>query len=145
SGPSCCSCRSRDFLGRPFRINGLVKIDPQYAGKERDRRRERQEQHDGPDSEFGYPPARKKPKKRGDWRHNKNSQGKTKRHTSEKIAGFPLEFEITNRTALAHLRKSAEDGILKNSANAAARAALLENTSQSGRLCDGSHRQRLLS
>src|SRR5438132_9066729 len=57
----------RGFLGRAFRINGLVKIDPQHAGKERDRRRERQEQHNGPDGDFGDPPARKKPKKRGDW------------------------------------------------------------------------------
>src|SRR5437870_13390995 len=47
-------------------------------------------------------------------------------------------------TALAHLRESAENGRLKNSANAAARTALLENASHSGRLCGGFHQPRLL-
>ena len=44
-------------LRPPFGINGLVQIDPEHAGEERDRGRERQKQHDGPDGIFRDPPT----------------------------------------------------------------------------------------
>ena len=120
----------KDSLAHSFGIDGLVKIDPQYAGKESNGWRERQEQHDGPQDDFRNPPAGQKPKQDGDWRHDQDAQAETEVHGAEKVARFPLKLEVTDATALAHLRESAEDGIAKDSAHAAAGAALLKNASQ---------------
>src|SRR5229473_5157086 len=50
----------KDSLAHSFGIDGLVKIDPQYAGKESNGWRERQEQHDGPQDDFRNPPTGQK-------------------------------------------------------------------------------------
>src|SRR6266566_671905 len=117
-------------LAGPFGIDALVKIDPQNSGKEGDRRRKRQEQHGGPEDDSRNPPPSQKPQQRGDWRHDRNPQDVTDVHGSQKIARFPFELEVTDGTALAHLRESAEDGIVKDSAHTAAGTALLKNASQ---------------
>jgi len=116
-------------LAWPFGIDALVKIDPQNTSKEGDRRRKRQEQRGGADNDFRNPPPSQKPQQRGDWRHDRNSQDVTDVHGSQKIARFPFELEVTDGTALAHLWESSEDGIAKDSAHAAAGAALLKNAS----------------
>ena len=121
---------AKDLLAHSFGIDGLVQIDPQYAGKECDGWRERQEQHDGPQDDFRHPPAGQKPKQDGDWRHDQDAQAETEVHGAEKVAWFPLKLEVTDATAFAHLRESAENGIAKDSAHSATGAALLKNAPQ---------------
>src|SRR6266481_670434 len=99
----------------PLRIDALVKIDPQHASKECDRRREWQEQYGGPKDDFRNRPPSQKPQQQGDRRHDQNSQAVTEVHGTQKIARFPLKLEVT-------------DG-----------AALLENASQRRRLGGGLH------
>ena len=54
------------WLGLPFGVDGLVEIDPEHAGEKCNGRRERQEQHDGPDYIFRHPPPRHGPQQRGE-------------------------------------------------------------------------------
>src|ERR1700741_4402506 len=121
-----CSC----LLTKRFWIDALVKIDPQHAGKKRDGGRERQEQYGGPEDDFGDPPSGQEPNQCCDWPQDQDAQGKTEIHGAQKITRFAFELQIADGAALAHLRKSAKDGGLKNSADAAAGTALLENACQ---------------
>src|SRR6266436_1910789 len=118
------------MLAWPFGIYALVKIDPQDAGKECDCGRERQEQDGGPEDNFSERPSCEKPQQGRDWRHDQDAHGKAEVHSAQKVARFPLELEVADGTALAHLWESAKDGIVEDSADAAARAALFKNTSQ---------------
>src|SRR6266446_6255765 len=113
-----------------FGIDGLVKVDPQDAGKKCDCGGGRQEQQGGADDYFRDPPSRQDPQRHRDWRHNQNAHRETEVHSAEKVARLPLEPEVTDGAALAHLRESAENGIVKDSADAAAGTALLKNASQ---------------
>src|ERR1039458_3915074 len=122
-------CRKRR-LGPAFGINGLVEIDPEYAGKECDRGRERQEQHDCPDVIFRDPPPSHGPQQRRDERDDHEPQSVTEIHGAQEVAWFPLKLEIAEGTAVVHLRKSPEDGIAKNAPHAAPGTALAQDTSQ---------------
>src|SRR5258708_3747552 len=116
---------------QPLGINGLVKVNPEHPGKKSDRGRERQEQYGGPEDDFGDPPARQITKQYGDLRHDQNAHQGTEIHCAQKKARFAFELEIADGTALAHLWESPEDGVPKDSADAAAGATLLENACES--------------
>jgi hypothetical protein len=119
-----------DSLARSFGIDALVQIDPQYAGEECNRRRERQEKDGGPENDFRKPPTGQQPQQDGDRGHDQNSQDVTEVHGAQKVAWFALKLEVTDAAALAHLRESAKDGIAKDSAHAATGAALAKDASE---------------
>jgi len=131
--------KSGHGLGSPFGVDGLVEIDPEHAGKERDRGRERQEQHDCPDGVFRDPPSSHPPQQRREERDDHERQGVTDVHRSQKVAGFALKLEIADRTALVHLGKSPEDGVAKDISHTAAGTALAKNIAHHRQLRGSRH------
>ena len=115
------------WLGLPFGVDGLVEIDPEHAGQQCDRGRERQEQHDGPDRIFRDPPASHRPQQCRKERDDHDSQTVTDIHRAQEVARFAVKFEIADGAALVHHGKSPEDGITENVSRAAPGTALAKN------------------
>src|SRR5260370_41293470 len=68
----------------PLQIDALVKIDPQHASNECDRRREWQEQYSGPKEYFRNWPPRKKPPQQGERSQEQKSPAVTKQPDTQK-------------------------------------------------------------
>jgi hypothetical protein len=124
-----------------FGIEGLVQIDPEHAGEERDARSERQEQNHCPDDVLGDPPSRDGPEQRREQRDDGKCQTKADVHGPQKIPFLPLKLEFADGTALAHPREAQEDRGEENSSPAAAGTSLAQNRSQGRRSGRGCHRQ----
>src|ERR1700722_14688885 len=114
---------SSRFIWR-FRIESLIEIDPEDARQQRDRRRQWQEQHHGPDRGFGDPPSRDSPQQRRNQGNDHERQTEADVHGAEEIPFFALKLEIANGTALVHPGQTPKNGIAKNASLTAPRAAL---------------------
>ena len=115
-----------------FRVDGLIEINPEYAGKQRDWQDQGQKQNDGPNHNAIDSPVRNQPEHKGNDHDCRRCQAVADVHGTEKIAVLTMKFEVTNRTAFMHFRKAAVNGRTKDLAAAASRAQLVENSGQGG-------------
>src|SRR3984957_5628581 len=129
---------SSRFIWR-FRIESLIKIDPENARQQRDRWRQWQEKNHGPDRGFCDPPSRNSPQQRRNQGNDHERQAEADVHGAQEVPFFALKLEIADGAALVHPWQTAKNGIPKNASLTAARATLSKNRRQGCGLCCGFH------